>query len=490
MLDKVEDVNKGKIISELDGGFPLKQLTPLYIACETNQLEIVKLLLDKGADVNFRPRLKTKTPLFLACENENLEMVNLLLEKDADVKLLNDDLRSDEKDISPLFKACETGNIYIAKRLLDEDADLKIKVSYYPRRTAFFIACTHNKTEIVKLLIKERSTKLNTDDFCVQKAFHEACRENCVNVIKFLLSKTETFNIIDLNKIDDYYKFSKFEIPDNTHDTPLYAACKKGHNKIVELLLAKRADVNKVNTNTKEDTPLYAACEEGHNEIVELLLDKEANVNHVNNDNKYTPLSIACKNGNVKNVELLLANGADVNHADNDNNTPLHIACQECRVVIVYMLVKKGANVSQKNKDGKDPSDIREEKQNEMDLDYGGPDDDEYRKRTYLGDERYAPKIIQEILELSIYYEGQNESCSICLEQLGTIDVVKTNCDHYFHKSCLEKWMKQKNICPLCNNYLIETDFEYNFEHSKILQNYFERKKYKHILTPPTPPPS
>ena len=267
--------------------------TPLYIACETNQLEIVKLLLDKGADVNLKPRLKMKTPLFLACENENLEMVNLLLEKDADVKLLNDDLRSDEKDISPLFKACETGNIYIAKRLLDEDADLKIKVSYYPRRTAFFIACTHNKTEIVKLLIETHPKKLNTDDFCVQKALHEACRENCVNFIKFLLSKTETFNIIDLNKIDDYYKFSKFEIPDNTHDTPLYAACKKGHNKIVELLLAKGADVNKVNTNTKEDTPLYAACEEGHNEIVELLLDKEANVNHVNNDNKYTPLSIA-----------------------------------------------------------------------------------------------------------------------------------------------------------------------------------------------------
>jgi hypothetical protein len=30
------------------------------------------------------------------------------------------------------------------------------------------------------------------------------------------------------------------------------------------------------------------------------------------------------------------------------------------------------------------------------------------------------------------------------------ITIVKTPCGHYYHKDCLEKWLKLAQTCPLC----------------------------------------
>ena len=51
-----------------------------------------------------------------------------------------------------------------------------------------------------------------------------------------------------------------------------------------------------------------------------------------------------------------------------------------------------------------------------------------------------------------------NGTCGICLEDFEkkekenpkTADFVILVCGHNFHKSCLEEWLKKKNICPFC----------------------------------------
>ena len=40
--------------------------------------------------------------------------------------------------------------------------------------------------------------------------------------------------------------------------------------------------------------------------------------------------------------------------------------------------------------------------------------------------------------------------CSICLKKMYCNDSVKTECDHTFHKMCIETWLKSKDTCPLC----------------------------------------
>lgn len=48
-----------------------------------------------------------------------------------------------------------------------------------------------------------------------------------------------------------------------------------------------------------------------------------------------------------------------------------------------------------------------------------------------------------------------NESCSICLERFKLDDVVnKLNCNHMYHKECLDSWI-QNNNCPLCRSIIV-----------------------------------
>jgi hypothetical protein len=42
-------------------------------------------------------------------------------------------------------------------------------------------------------------------------------------------------------------------------------------------------------------------------------------------------------------------------------------------------------------------------------------------------------------------------SCSICLESLQN-GIINTECNHTFHKICLEKWLNLNNTCPYCRN--------------------------------------
>ncbi|CAN0924650.1 Zinc finger CCCH domain-containing protein 17 [Linum grandiflorum] len=46
--------------------------------------------------------------------------------------------------------------------------------------------------------------------------------------------------------------------------------------------------------------------------------------------------------------------------------------------------------------------------------------------------------------------EVKMDSCSICLEEMGVGRVMKLECKHVFHQSCLMNWLKTSKSCPLC----------------------------------------
>lgn len=44
-------------------------------------------------------------------------------------------------------------------------------------------------------------------------------------------------------------------------------------------------------------------------------------------------------------------------------------------------------------------------------------------------------------------------TCCICLKNDDDgRDIVELNCLHIYHRECIEKWMKDKNICPVCKS--------------------------------------
>ncbi|XVE54330.1 hypothetical protein DITRI_Ditri03aG0071700 [Diplodiscus trichospermus] len=55
------------------------------------------------------------------------------------------------------------------------------------------------------------------------------------------------------------------------------------------------------------------------------------------------------------------------------------------------------------------------------------------------------------VAEKDCAISGDDAVCCICLASYADNDVLKElPCSHFFHSSCVDKWLKMKALCPLC----------------------------------------
>ncbi|XP_052086011.1 uncharacterized protein LOC127723428 [Mytilus californianus] len=227
---------------------------------------------------------------------------------------------------------------------------------------AFIISCMRGYEELIDIFISVGA------DVNAQNGWFTpltaACREGHLRMVEILLHKGSNINQTNKNG-----------------ETPIYTACFGGHYSLAKLLIEKHADINKRNRYHRK--PLYVCCLSGHESIVQLLIDKGANVNessdslnvaiHGNHDkiveklisNGYclnsvdikskTALFIACEIGNTTITKLLIDNNADIYKVDGDGRTPLHAACCVGNNDIVRMLINKNADVNMRDVDLETP---------------------------------------------------------------------------------------------------------------------------------------
>lgn len=77
-----------KLLVSLDS-WNLEGETCFYVASKNQNLELMELLRDKGADINAREGLKGYTSLHLAVEKRNMEVINFLLNSKAQLDVEN-----------------------------------------------------------------------------------------------------------------------------------------------------------------------------------------------------------------------------------------------------------------------------------------------------------------------------------------------------------------------------------------------------------------
>jgi hypothetical protein len=46
------------------------------------------------------------------------------------------------------------------------------------------------------------------------------------------------------------------------------------------------------------------------------------------------------------------------------------------------------------------------------------------------------------------------QECAICLDDINIKDMKILECNHKYHKECIDEWTKKKQICPYCRRYL------------------------------------
>jgi ankyrin repeat protein len=134
--------------------------SPLSRAAHANDLEMVKLLLDKGDPAN----TGGITPLMFAAANANVEMVKLLLAKGAEVNALAPPhLASPVKNglidvggFSAVMVACVSRSPEIVRLLLQAGADVNAQDVRGMTPLMLAVASDHSNPEIVRMLLAKR----------------------------------------------------------------------------------------------------------------------------------------------------------------------------------------------------------------------------------------------------------------------------------------------------------------------------------------------
>jgi hypothetical protein len=120
MLNKDSDLNK---LAGCKPGDYFKT-TPLICAIEQKKAEIVKILLDRGADLEKRDEFGS-TPLMSAASG-SMEIIQLLLDKGADVNGRGTGFRN---GWTPFMEAAAVGNVEAMKLLLERGADMEARTA-------------------------------------------------------------------------------------------------------------------------------------------------------------------------------------------------------------------------------------------------------------------------------------------------------------------------------------------------------------------------
>jgi ankyrin repeat protein len=390
--------------------------TPLHLACDREDLEIVKLLLSKGDPtcINTYSALGL-TPLHLACLKDNRELAELLLDNGAGVNLaivydptVNTYRRYYTPGATPLHIACHTGSIALIELLLKRGAQLPIRNT--ANESAFSIACSKNDTNLIQLLLKyglEQGVAINSliDMNCLNsllthdniemlqlllkhipppaRFLHSACKRSNASLVKLLLeeyhlpldtkddkentalhsacSSAKGIEIVPLLLekaqalfLKEYY-LPYINAKNNTGLTPFLVACQSGNNDLIKYLLATEGFV----TKDKQALSLYV---EGADllelSLVESLFTSIEDVNEQDDKGKTIlhKLTSIITPGRDELMQLLLNKGAYSNIADQKGNTPLHTECKKGALpIMTKLLLDNGAYVNLKNNEGKTP---------------------------------------------------------------------------------------------------------------------------------------
>ena len=129
-------------------------------------------------------------------------------------------------------------------------------------------------------------------------------------------------------------------------DISIHEAAALGNIEAVKQFLDSGTDVNA--KDKTGGTPLDEAAGWGRKDIVELLIAKGADVNGKFDDDGSTPLHLAAWKGHFETAELLIAADADVNAKMEDGDTPLDLA--KGKKEIADLLRKHGGKTSEELK--------------------------------------------------------------------------------------------------------------------------------------------
>ena len=326
---------------------------PFHTAAKYCSESVVKLMIDKGADI--------ETGL-QACASRELSaapIAKILLQTGATITAPDAGISSALDTAlaffgpSPFFgqggdsmfiesESIQTvlsdGPGAVIKLLLRQFPETKAKDERYGLLLQM-VAMVGDR-EFLDLLL-QRQVNVNGTGHYYQSALQAAARVGNLEVVQLLLGARASVNLVG-----------------GVHGTALAAAVVGNHVEIAAFLIEHGADVS-LQGETQPNSILQAAVEVRHQGIIQLILAAGADVNAELKHPGHV-LLVACGIGDDTSVQLLLAAGANINVSGKlepysasfrrEDASPLHMASQRGYESVVTTLLAHGADIEKEVK--------------------------------------------------------------------------------------------------------------------------------------------
>jgi len=151
----------------------------LWVAAALDKFSIVKLLIEHGANVNYRTKTQS-TPVRCTCRHGNIDMVRYLIENGADIHAKN------ENNETVLMVCANYGHADLVKLFVDEYR-LDVNQCDDNGRSALYDAVHCESLEITKILL-EYGAKNFQSKIDQKSPLLRAAERRCVNIMN-LISK-------------------------------------------------------------------------------------------------------------------------------------------------------------------------------------------------------------------------------------------------------------------------------------------------------------
>ncbi|KAJ5614799.1 hypothetical protein N7528_008453 [Penicillium herquei] len=273
----------------------------LDLAASQGHLEIVKYLVEAGAEVNIqlKNRISTHThcPLQSAIESDNAELVRYLIQ---DAKA-NIDIPANNGGHLITVAAARPG-LDIIKLLLTAGADINTRLLGERGDSVLALKVQAKELESVRYLIEEAGADVNMKLDSVYGSALEAASQDVMNILKYLVQETN----VDVNSLSSGGRYGNAL-------TAAAADLSSWNIDAVRFLLQAGANINVPTLTGSYGSALTAAALHGV-ENVEYLLAEGADPNLTLRCGEYgSPLVAAYEKYNLDSWELLLQAGADIN---------------------------------------------------------------------------------------------------------------------------------------------------------------------------------
>lgn len=305
------------------------RLTLLQLAAKNGYYSLVELLLPiDQININLRSGVQGYSALLYASSSGLVDIVELLLEKGADINLLS------FRNETALHVASSHGHFEVVKFLIEHDDNLLNKIDT-DGNTALHLAVQNGRFKIAEFLLSISGIEVNTVNKKHESPLMLAVSENRMRIVTLLCQNPN----VDINLMNNEY-------------SPLHMAVIKNALPVVKEMIV--LGNNRLEINPKDrygQTPLLRALKLKFMDIALFLLDQQKiDVNVKNNDNR-TVLSYASEMGYLDIVKRILLNRTDtqsspievnINDTDFFGQTALHLAAKNGHFDIMKLLLDAG----------------------------------------------------------------------------------------------------------------------------------------------------